>query len=182
MLLLGVAVSFALPRALNSSPERQLDSAARALGRDLDQLRMRAIAAKRRVRVSFDVAGRSYSAFMDASANRAGEIAETAEQVRESRLLTHGWHRGLPGVELPFGVRFSAGSATTGPDGAAVVDPVSLAEDRVEFDARGMVVPAGAGGIVYLSHEEKPAAVAAVTISGAGAFRTWRYRGGEWIK
>lgn len=88
----------------------------------------------------------------------------------------------MKGVELPKGVRFGAGAAAVGPGGVAVIDPVSLTNDRVDFDGRGMVTPAGAGGIVLITHDDDPTAVAAVTISGASAFRTWRLQGGQWIR
>jgi hypothetical protein len=45
-----------------------------------------------------------------------------------------------------------------------------------------MVAPPGSGGVIYLTHEEVGSAVSAVTITGASAFRTWVFRGGEWTK
>jgi type II secretory pathway pseudopilin PulG len=181
MLLLAVAASIALPRALKSSPQQQVDLAARTLTRDLEQLRMRAIASKRSVRVRFYTGSQFYSAFMDITPERLETIAETADEVRESGLFTRGSAEGVPGVPLPTGVVFGVGSATTGPAGYAVADPVALTNDYVEFDSRGMVKPAGSAGVVFISYQEDPRAVAAVTITGASAFRTWRYRGGSWI-
>lgn len=183
LLLLAVVASVAVPRALKPSPSRQVELAARALARDLELLRMRAIAAKRRVRVRFYGSEDFYSAFMDTTALRSGAIAETDAEVQASRLLARGSRFGLSGVELPAGVRFGTGIATSGPAGQAASGALVLANgDYVEFDSRGMVVPPGAGGVIYLTHEEIGSAVSAVTITGASAFRTWVFRGGEWTK
>ncbi len=183
MLILAVVASVALPSALKPTPARQVDLAARALSRDLELLRMRAISSKRRVRVRFWRSESFYSAFMDVTPDRSGAIEGTAEEVRESRLLAKGSHAGLPGVSLPRRVQFGVGLATSGPAGHEASEPVQLAEgDYVEFDTHGMVRPVGSGGVIYLTHEDNPAAVAAVTISGASAFRTWTYRRGDWRK
>jgi len=180
--MLAVVATIFLPRALKSSPQLQVDLAARALSRDLETLRMRAIAAKRHVRVHFDQAGRFYTAYMDMTPGRLGVVAETADEVRGTGLLTRGSVGGVPGVPLPKGVFFGSGAALSGPDGADASDPIVLDGDVVEFDARGMVAPPGSGGVVYLVHEDDETAVAAVTISGAGAFRAWRYQVGIWRK
>ncbi len=182
MLMFAVVATVALPRAVKSSPRQQVDLAARALMRDLEQVRMRALSAKRVVRVRFDKSKDFYTAFMDVTPDRQGTLLETAKEVEESGLLIRGSSGGLSGVSLPRGVRFGAGAASVGPSGAAIVNPVSLTNDRVDFDARGMVTPAGAGGTVLITHDDDPAAVAAVTISGASAFRTWRFQGGQWVK
>jgi len=183
MLLIAVVASVAVPRALKPSPARQVELAARALARDLELLRMRAIAAKRQVRVRFYAAERFYSAFMDTTALRTGAIAETGGEVEASRLLARGSSGGVPGVQLPRGIEFGTGIATVGPPGYEASGPLVLADgDYVEFDSRGMVVPPGSGGVIYLTHEELTSAVAAVTITGASAFRAWVFRGGEWTK
>jgi general secretion pathway protein H len=106
MLLLAVVASVAVPRALKPSPNRQVELAARALARDMELLRMRAIAAKRQVRVRFYESERFYSAFMDTTALRSGSISEADAEVTASRLLTRGSKVGLPGVELPSGIQF----------------------------------------------------------------------------
>jgi prepilin-type N-terminal cleavage/methylation domain-containing protein len=182
MLMLAVVATIALPRAVKSSPELQVDIAARALTRDLEQLRMRAIAAKRAVRVSFDASEDFYTAYMDITPMRLGAFSQTSDEVHASGLLTRGSSGGVPGVPLPRNVEYGRGSAASGPQGYPATDPVGLGNDWVEFDARGMVIPAGSGGVIYLVHADHPSAVAAVTISGASAFHAWRYRGGRWIK
>ena len=180
MVMLAVVVAVAVPRGLKTSPQLQVDMAARGLTRDLEKVRMRAIAAKRRVQVSFVAGASFYTAYMDISPGRTGLIESTAEEVHESRLVTRGSFDGVPGVQLPKGVIFGFGDAAAGPLGGPASDPVTLEGDRVEFDSRGMVVPAGSGGVIFLTHEDDPSAVAAVSVSGAGAFRAWRHRSGEW--
>lgn len=180
MVMLAVVVAVALPRGLKSSPQLQVDIAARGLTRDLEKVRMRAIAAKRRVRVSFIEGEGFYTAYLDITPGRTAAIEGSDEEVRESRLVARGSNGGVPGVELPSGVVFGFGDAMAGPFGGPASDPITLEGDRVEFDSRGMIVPAGTGGVIFLTHEDDPSAVAAVSISGAGAFRAWRYRGGGW--
>lgn len=181
LLLLAVVASIAVPRALKPSASRQVELAARALARDLELLRMRAIAAKRQVRVRFYEAQDFYTAFMDTTGLRSGSITETDSEVQASRLLARGSSGGLPGVQLPRGVQFGTGIATSGPQGYEASGAVLLVNgDYVEFDSRGMVFPPGSGGVVYLTHEEIASAVSAVTITGASAFRTWVFRSGEW--
>lgn len=182
MLLLAIVALVALPQALKPSPSREVEVAARTLTRDLAQLRMRAIAAKRMVRVRFREADRFYSAFMDITPDRSGAIAETESEVRESGLQVNGSGGGIPGVNLPSGVRYGAGSVGEGPAGAAITDAIDLPDDMIEFSSRGLVLPPSTGGAVYLTHRDDPDVVAVVTISGASAVQTWRYIAGAWVK
>jgi prepilin-type N-terminal cleavage/methylation domain-containing protein len=182
MLMLGVVATLTLPRAIRSSPELQVDLAARAMMRDLEQMRMRAIAAKRSVRVVFDESKDFYTAYMDITPLRTAAFSLSSHEVERSGLLTRGSSAGVPGVPLPKRVEFGTGSVPAGPQSYGASDAISLDNDWVEFDARGMVNPAGTDGVIFLVHEDDPTAVAAVTISGASAFHTWRYRRGQWIK
>lgn len=182
LIMLAVLATIIIPRALKPSPQLRVDLAARALTRDLETIRMRAIAAKRHVRVRFDQTGDYYTAFMDMTPGRLGVVAETADEVHGTRLAARGSVGDVPVVRLPKGVVFGSGAALSGPRGADAADAIALSDDQVEFDARGMVAPPGVGGVVYLVHEDDETAVAAVTISGAGAFRVWRYQVGIWRK
>ena len=69
-----------------------------------------------------------------------------------------------------------------GPDGIPASDPIDLPNDMIELNARGLVVPPSTGGAVYLVHEDDPSAVAVVTLSGAGAFQSWRDIDGRWVQ
>ena len=182
MLLLAVVVAVAVPRALRPSPHRQVEVAARALARDLEQVRMKAIATKRQVRVRFYAGERFYTAFLDITPDRSGTISESSGEVRESGLQARGGRGGLPGVLLPDGVKYDVGSVSEGPEGIPASDPIDLPNDMIELNARGLVVPPSTGGVVYLAHENDPSAVAVVTLSGAGAFQSWRDIDGRWVQ
>ncbi len=178
--LIGLVASLAIPRALKTTPRQEANRAARQLARDLEQVRTQAVSAKRTARMKFDVSGDFYTAFMDISDTRDGTIQEIEEEVRESRLVARGNYGGLPGVELPKTLKFGSGDASAGPLGGATSDPITLDSDQVEFNSRGMVMPLGSSGVIFLEHENDPSAVTAVTISGAGAFQAWRYIDGRW--
>ncbi len=183
ILLFGVLTALAVPRAFKVSPRQEVHQAARQLTRDLEQARLRAISTKRIVRVSFDQSNDFYAAFMDVSAERSASVSETADEARAARFLARGRLGGVPGAELPGEVRFGFGAATLGPLGDPPGDPIVLSNDRVEFDARGMVRPVNgvrSGGTIVLTHASDPAAVSAVTLTGSGAFRSWDYRDGTW--
>ncbi len=183
MLLAGVMAAIVLPRTMRRTPEQAVYQTARQLMRDLESARMRAIAAKRVVRVSFYVSKDFYAAFQDTTEELSGIIAETESESRAARLLSRGSSAGIPGVELPANISFGAGAATVGPLSSATSDPIDFQNDRIEFDARGMVRPVSGvrkGGAIFLYHADHPSAVSAVTVSGSGAVRTWRYHSGKW--
>ena len=182
IVILALALSYSMPRAMKPTPRMQVSLAVRSLTRDLEQMRMRAIAAKRHVRVRFEPGDPFYTAFMDLTPTRTGVISELATEARASGLLTQNSKGGIPGVRLSKNLKFGVGSASSGPGGAPTTSPIVLENDRVEFDSRGLVTPAGTGGVIYITHEQDPSAVAAVTISDASAFATWIYRGGGWSK
>lgn len=181
--LLGAAAAYAIPRTLRTSPLTKVDRAARQLVRNLEQTRTRAMAEKRRVRVTFDAANGFYAAFIDTTPERNGTILETAEEARASKVVSDATRGGIPGIELRHGVQFGRGNVMgLGPLGEVDTDAITLDGDAVEFTARGMATPVGVNGTVYITHESDQDAVAAVTISGAGAFQSWRYREGKWVR
>jgi len=183
ILLMGAMAAVSVPRALRTTPQQDVHKAARQVMRDLESARMRAIAAKRIVRVSFYPTKDFYAAFQDVTSERSGSITETSQEARASRFLVRGSRSGIPGAELIAKVEFGFGEASAGPLGASSGDPVVFEDDYVEFDARGMVRPRNgvrSGGAIFVTHEVDPSAVSAVTVSGSGAFRTWDYRDGKW--
>ena len=183
MLLAGVMAAVVLPRAMRTTPQQEVQRTARQLMRDLESARMRAIAAKRVVRVSFYISESFYAAFQDTTPEMSGIITETESESRAARFLSRGSNAGIPGVELPANVTFGGGAATLGPLGTPPSDPIDLQNDRVEFDARGMVRPVGGvrkGGTLFITHTDDPSVISAVTVSGSGAVRTWHYQSGQW--
>lgn len=183
-LMIGVVAAVALPRALKSTPRQQVDRAARQLARDLEQVRMQVVSAKRVTRFRFDVSDRFYTAFTDTTDARDGTIAEVTAEVRQSRLVSRGSLAGVPGVKLPRNVNFGAGDASAGPQGQSTGQVVITpgGGTSLNFDTRGMITPLGTAGVIYLVHEDESSAVAAITVSGAGAFQAWRYRDGGWVR
>ncbi|MEE9132078.1 MAG: type II secretion system protein [Gemmatimonadota bacterium] len=183
VLIMGAMAAVAVPRAMRTTPQQEVHGAARQIMRDLESARMRAIATKRVVRLSFDQANEFYAAFLDVTAEHSGDISETVQEARASRFLARGSNGGIPGAELATHVKFGSGQATTGPLGGSISDAIAFQNDRCEFDARGMVRPVAGvrtGGAIFVTHERDASVVAAVTVSGSGAFRTWDYRDGKW--
>jgi prepilin-type N-terminal cleavage/methylation domain-containing protein len=183
MLLAGVMAAVVLPRAMRTTPQQEVQRTARQLMRDLESARMRAIAAKRVVRMSFYNSEDFYAAFQDTTPELSGIIAETESASRAARFLSRASNAGIPGVELPANVTFGCGTATLGPLGTPPSDPIDFQDDRIEFDARGMVRPVGGvrkGGTIFITHREDPSVISAVTVSGSGAVRTWHYQSGKW--
>jgi type II secretion system protein H len=183
VMIFGLMAAITIPRAMRVSPRQQVHAAARQVMRDLEAARMRAISAKRVVRMSFYQTKDFYAAYMDVSKARKGNIEETEEEARASRFLVRASESGIPGADLPNGVVFGGGNATAGPLGEVVSDPILFDSDLVEFDARGMVRPINgvrSGGVIVLVHKDDPEIVAAVTVTGSGAFRSWNWQDGKW--
>jgi prepilin-type N-terminal cleavage/methylation domain-containing protein len=183
MLLFGVMAAVTVPRAMRTSPHQEVHQAARQVMRDLESARLRAISAKRVVRVSFYTSKKFYAAFMDVTSDRTGVISETVSEARASRFLVRASDSGIPGADVSKRVKFGVGGASSGPRGESLSGPVAFDDDRLEFDPRGMLRPVAGvrkGGVILITHEDDPSLVSAVTVTGSGAFRTWDYRDGEW--
>jgi prepilin-type N-terminal cleavage/methylation domain-containing protein len=168
ILLMSLLSTIMIPR-LRQTPTRKVAFAAQTLARDLELSRTRALAVKRSVRVLFSSVERSYVGFIDD--DRDGTIDETAAETRALR------SRGR--ITLPADLRFGRGSAAELP-GVPGAGPITFADGRIQLTGRGILMPFGARGAIYLVHRDYPDAVAAVSVSASGSFKSWRYIGGAW--
>ncbi len=140
------------------------------LVQDIDYARTRALAARSLARVKFENTGTpAYAGFLDTDGDST--IAESAE---ESQNL-----RGYGRRELPARIQYGRGSVPAIPDDPSNA-PITFANNRVEFNSRGIVQPMGTSGVVYLKHANKPEVVVAVQVSAAGNVRLWTFKEGAW--
>ena len=166
--VIGLVLAIVVPR-MHATPEREVRSEAYQLVNDLEVARTRAIATKAPVRVVFDVVGGAYTAYLDDDGN--GAVKETPDEAA----AVHGFGTRV----LDASVRFGAGDASPLPD-VPGTPPVTFAGARIDFDNRGLTAPFGTRGAIYLASRDDPRVAAAVSVSGAGAFRVWFYRNGSW--
>lgn len=165
--VMGIMLTIALPY-MRVSPQTKVRSAGRDLMRYLEVIRTRALATKKNVRLTFDLADGSYTAYLDD--NRDGTFDQT---VAESQAVGIGTRR------LRTGTVFGMGSASELPNYPGT-GPVTFADSRVEFNTRGVTMPFGVRGVVYIRYGDDPYAVSAVSISGSASFKVWDYRDGVW--
>ena len=165
--VMSIMMTIALPY-MQVSPQTKVRSAGRDLVRYLEGIRTRALAAKKNVRLTFDLADDSYTAYLDDDGD--GTFDQT---VAESRAVGIGTRR------LRTGTVFGMGNVSELPNypGAG---PVTFADNRVEFNTRGTTTPFGVRGVVYIMYRDDPNAVSAVSVSGSASFKVWDYRGGAW--
>ncbi len=167
VVMIGIMTAVIVPRMRVSQGSR-VRSAAAQLSNDLELVRSRGLQTRRLMRVVFDDATESYSAFL---ANEGATAPAETEAERDSV-------RVFRGRVLPEGIEFGRGSAAVLPGDPG--DAISFAAGRLNFSSRGMPDPLGTRGVVYLRSTENPALVSAVATSGAGAFRLWTWDGAVW--
>lgn len=165
--VVGVSMAIVAPRfRISAFTEVQL--AGTQIAQDIDVTRTRALTTRQMSRVSFDVGARRYGGFLDH--NDDGQIAEVEVEWQQLR--------GFGVRQLPARITYGRGSAAPLPD-----DPsggvVTFADSRVQFDSRGLVIPRGSGGVVYLQHETDKSAVVALAVAPSGNTRLWTWRGSE---
>lgn len=165
--LMGAMLGIAIPM-MRVSPQQKVEIAARQLVRDLELVRTRALAARKAVRLNFDVGAGTYVGYLDE--NKDGLFDESAAEL--AALKSFGMR------EIGTDVRFGVGAAGVLPDDPA--DAVTFDDDRIHFGPTGVTDPFGTRGTIYLVHRDNTGAVAAVTISGSGSFKVWRHTGGVW--
>ncbi len=168
--VIGVMVAIVGPKfRLNEATETQL--AAMQVAQDLELSRTRALATRSAVRFVFETNSDTvaYAGYLDH--NRDGIFSENHEE----RVALRGFGRRTVTTRIQYG----RGTLPALPfDGNG--NAVTFADDRIEFDTRGLTVPMGTSGVVYFRHEAVPDKAAAVALSGSGAVRIWAYKDGEW--
>ncbi len=170
MVVIGISLAIVAPK-FRMSEATEVQIAGMQLMQDLEISRTRALATRSQVRFVFETDGSvgAYSGYLDE--NRDGVFGETQEE----RVALRGFGR----RELPARVEFGRGSAQplpTDANGSAI----TLADDRLWFNTRGITEPLGTSGVVYLTSTEDPAQATAVAVSGSGAIRLWVWRDGQW--
>jgi prepilin-type N-terminal cleavage/methylation domain-containing protein len=165
--VMGIMMTIALPY-MRVSPQTKVRAAGRDLVRYLEVIRTRALSTKKSVRLTFDLVDGSYTAYLDDDGD--GTFDQT---VAESRAVSIGSRR------LRTGTVFGMGSASELPSYPGT-GPITFDNDRVEFNTRGVTIPFGVRGVVYIRHIDELDAVAAVSISGSASFKVWDYVDGAW--
>lgn len=165
--VMAIAMAIALPR-FRLTPSHKVRSAANQLVRDLELARTRALGTKRKVRIQFDAAGGTYTAYLDDDGN--GTISESAAE--------RSAYGSLASRTLEPDVLFGRGS-TTGLPGDPGSGAVTFSGAEVDFGTNGVTVPFGTSGNIYLVSRDDAKVVAAVSVTGAGSFKVWRYAGGS---
>ena len=167
--LVGIMVAIAAPHfRITELAETQL--AGMQMVQDVDFARTRALSSRSLSRVTFYDSGTpSYAGYLDT--DQDSTVAETADEM----LSLHGFGR----RPLPDRVMYGRGAVPAIPNDGSD-SPITFANNRVEFNSRGIVLPTGSSGVVYMRHANKPQAVVAVEVSAAGNVRLWTYKGGGW--
>lgn len=148
-LLVGVMTTMALP-SMKFSGNRKARHEARLLARDLELARIEAMAKKAEARIVFNTSTDSYQVF----------VADTLIRTRV----------------LENSVAFGQGGAGNVP-GITGSGAVTLSGSELRIGPRGIPLPMGTRGAIYLVRDEGQAAV---SIAGSGSFRTWTYMDGAW--
>lgn len=177
------AVTF--PYFLRESPAAAAGRAAEALANSMRLARFRAISMNREVYFHFEPG--SAKNFVTAYANlgNPGDVPTgTNAEVTAVSLPSAEMNGSWLGIQLPEGVRFDAGAATSSPDGSTILGPIDISPNPIVFDGRGMVASAPSNqlwmGAVYITHVKNAKAVRAVTISQSGLVKVWYLQGSTW--
>lgn len=161
--LVGIMMAIMVPK-LRISEKTEVQLAGMQLAQDVDVSRTRALSTRARVRVAFHASQREYGGYLDHDGD-----STIVESDQEWQAL-----RGFGVRDLPTRVKYGRGAASAIP-GDAASGAVTFSDARVEFDARGLTMPMGARGVVYLVSETDPYAVVAVQVMPSGSVRLWSF-------
>jgi prepilin-type N-terminal cleavage/methylation domain-containing protein len=167
--LIGILVAIAYPRLRRPATQSVIASSTQ-LVRDLESLRTRALGARRMARIVFNEGNKTYSWVVDVNGDslfNATDSAAAGPGMVGTRTLADGVMFGRGGVSGD--VPLYAGSGN-----------ITFASSQLVFDDRGLTFPATTQGVVYLQSTAGAQISSAVSVSGAGSFRSWTYRSVGW--
>jgi type II secretory pathway pseudopilin PulG len=165
--IVGLTMGIVAPRfRLSGTTAVQL--AGTQLAQDIDVTRTRALTTRQKSRVSFESASKGYGGYLDHDDD--GTISEIAVEWQNLR--------GFGERPLPPGISYGRGGAPNLPDDDSN-GSITFADSRVEFDSRGLTMPQGSGGVVYLQSDTEPGAAVAVQVLPSGNVRLWTWKAGE---
>ncbi|WP_310569823.1 prepilin-type N-terminal cleavage/methylation domain-containing protein [Gemmatimonas sp.] len=167
--IVSIMMAIILPK-FRISEKTEVQLAGMQLAQDVDVARTRALSTREMVRVAFKTSTRTYGGYLDEDGN--GTIAESDAE----------WQalRGFGVRELPARIQYSRGAAGAIP-GDAGSGAVGFPDGRIEFDSRGLTMPMGTRGVVYLASQNDPYAVVAVQVTPSGNVRFWTHtQAGGW--
>jgi type IV fimbrial biogenesis protein FimT len=165
IVILCVLLGLAIPSFSRWLPRYRLRGAARDVYSNLQLAKMTAIKDRARCGVLFDVGNHSYRVVKSSNAT-FGDGDGTDTTIKTVNFSEYG-----------SGVDYGNGSATSGIDGGGFDNGVTLVEDGIVFDSRGMVYspsgPATTNGYVYLKNNKSNAFAVGVLSSGVILIRRW---------
>lgn len=168
MLIIGIMAGIAVPR-FRLSNSRKVELQADEIAQKLEMARTKALSTRKMVRLEFDVTGHSVTGRIDHDED--GTFTGAPEEANQFREFDSG--------ELNAEIRFGRGNANPLIEDGST-DPVTIENDRLDFNVRGVPTPYGTLGAIYLVHRSDPDAVAAIWVASSGAFRVVRWRDGQW--
>lgn len=169
---LVLALTSIIAPTFRMSPTRQVENMAYLLVAHLEMARTEALGSRRLIRVDFDAAGGTYTAYFDHDDD--GTIGAVAAEI---------------GAFPEFGTReledlmvFGRGSISTPAPGDPGSDEVTFTNDRFSLDNQGIPTPWGTMGTIYITHQRDSDAVSAISVASSGSFKAWRWwpDPGEW--
>jgi Tfp pilus assembly protein FimT len=165
--MIGIMSAAVIPK-LRPTSGRLVRESARQLARDIELVRSRALATKRTSRFVM-LTDSTWTGYRDIEGD--GVVLEDAAS--QDSVRAFGVRTTDARVKLGRGTAPALAGWPTG-------DPTSFTGSRFEFNQGGLTQPFGTQGVIYVQHRTETGAVAAVTVTGAGSVRVWRYQGGVW--
>ncbi|MGI9627857.1 MAG: GspH/FimT family pseudopilin [Longimicrobiales bacterium] len=169
LILVSMGLAMALPR-MQTPPEKRAEWVAQQLERDIELARTRAQATRKRVRMHFDVSNQRYTSYLDD--DKDGTFAEDADE--QAAFLGAHWK------SLNSELRMGRGSASVAAPGDSGSGAVTFSGNKLNFSSRGIPMPLGTAGYIYIYHVTAPDAVAALRIAPSGSSEIFIYKGGVW--